>query len=98
MYAQGLLAQEEIDCLSGVEMGDSKMEADIEGTKIQAKPTGSISESVELLKKQEFHDHLTWMQELLLELCFIKLGLWFLSHYVVKQFKLFLVLEKSTHQ
>ena len=75
MYAQGLLAQEEIDCLSGVEMGDSKMEADIDGTKIQAKPTGSISESVERLKKQEFHDHLTWMQDLLLELCFIKLGL-----------------------
>ena len=56
-------------------MGDSKMEADIDGTKIQAKPTGSISESVERLKKQEFHDHLTWMQDLLLELCFIKLGL-----------------------
>ena len=75
MYAQGLLAQEEIDCLNGVEMGDNKMEADIEETKTQTKPTGSISESVERLQKQEFHDHLTWMQDLLLELCFIKLGL-----------------------
>ena len=75
LYTQGLISHEEIESLSTKvnlcsNVGDEAMTVQSQ----QKKPSNSISECIERLEKQELGEHLIWLQDILLELCSIKLG------------------------
>lgn len=79
MYKLGLLSQEELESVSGHKQDKgTSMETDRTHSDqpMKIKVTGSISDSIERLRMQNLGEHLNWVQEILLELCFIKLGIY----------------------
>ena len=73
LNAQGLLSREQSELLLKVKREDGYMET--ESTQSQTvKCVGSISDCIERMKQQDLDSHLSWVQDELLELCFIKLG------------------------
>ena len=75
LYTQGLVSEEEIESWNVKDKPGTDVEPETEAIQSeQIKPADSISECIERLKKQQLEEHLIWVQDILLELCSIKLG------------------------